>query len=1364
MAARAGLFCRLIAALLLCCALPAPAEPPEFLVDHWGTADGLPVNAVNRLLVGQSGYLWLATFDGLVRFDGHRFTTFSVSSHPQLGNNRVLNLVQTRDGLLWLHVDPAALVSFDGKTFRRYGPADGLSRAPIWTIQLDDHGDLWVLNEGSGMARRGGKHRFEAWSDDPALGRINFVLPAADGSYWVAATKGLHLMDHGRLVRTWAAADGLVPQISGLALDDAGRLWMATRGGVSVRQADGRIETMHSGHRTFHIEVEDQLVAADAGRFEYIRQPDGSASTRMRQQGFIAIGQERLLLEDAKGGLWHNRIDRLEYNGQTVLTPACKINDITLDRSGALWVATACDGIYRLRERHIHATTQIEGKPLGPVYGTAEDHDGRLWLATLNHGVAVIDKDGSGHWMEGLRMPVNLHTVFVAPDGSVRIGRCHAEPDGVCAQADDLPARIGPVNRIGGFLAASDGSVWLGGGALWHKLRHGTWQRDTSLPRPAASGPAGFIRALAETRGGTLWLGTRGNGLLRRGKDGAWRHFGLEDGLSSLSIRALRQDRDGNLWVATENRGLCRIRQPDTAARIACLGREQGLGSDSLHQVFFDDHGRLWLNSNDGIIAISRAKVEAVFDGTASRVHPQLFTEMDGLPDREGNGGVQDAGIRLADGRMVFPTQEGIALLDPDELVPRDDPPRARIEKVAWPGQDPIAAPAALTMPLGTRMLTLYYTGLSNRLTAPVYFRYRLGPDRPWIEVGNQRQIHFDQLAPGDYPLEIQALGSAGEPGKSAHLPLHVPPYLWETSAFRLALLLALALAIAAILWRQRRQARRRQRLLEATVSQRTVELRKALAEIEHLAASQSRFFANVSHELRTPITLLTGPLEDLAQGRPPSAELADAMARNAARLERLIGQLLDLERLEANRFPLRPENLDLNALVRDTATAFTPLAQSEGIHLDIRLPGAAVLVRGDSEQLVRVVGNLLSNALKFCPAQGEVRLTLECTTDGGAVLAVEDSGPGIPPDWRERVFDRFSQMRSAATRSREGTGLGLALCREVAVLHGGSLVATDSALGGARLVFQLPAPADSPLQAADAAPQEMPPRPPQAGHVAAALANRQEAAARASAPAEANPAADDHPPDPSDDRPRVLVAEDHPDLRRYLAELLAEDYRVASAEDGAEALQMALDEAPDLIVTDLMMPRLDGLGLARAVREHVELAGVPVIFLTARASDADRIRGLAGGADYYLTKPFDRGVLLAQLAAARRACERLRGLAIEAADETPADAAPQSPFVQRLRAAIEEAYADPACGVATLAQHMHMSPATLRRHCQAELAASPGDLLRRHRLEQARHLLRRNAGNVSEIAYAVGYNRLASFSRAYREHFGHPPGTETTP
>lgn len=1357
---------------------PALAQPSQatsgeasaqYLVDHWTTAHGLPVNGINRVLVSRSGYVWLATFDGLVRFDGHRFTVFrSGPAHPNLPDNRILDLIETAQGELWMLTEGQQLSHFDGRAFHAGEDTAGLAATQFENITADEFGAIWVSwPEGLAMRRMDGS--FAPIAGSEALGTIHEVRVVAPGAGWVSAEHGLALIANEQVLRVLDRSDGVPLPVLSSVVDTRGRLWAAGSTQVVRGNPGGPLQLVVGGAKFWRLGAAGDEVFIHGEQDEYTIDVNDVIHHRVRDPSFQGIDRETLVRRDGEGNLWRNRLDRLDYNGTPVFEPPCKINDFSFGADGAIWVATACDGVFELRPRNVFSLAHLDGVQLSSVYSLGQTADGALWISTLNQGIARLAPDGAVSWLRSEHggFGMGQHVIEIGPQEETWVGSCRVFAHVQCATPEDWPLAVGRGTEIQSIHRSRDGTLWVGGRGLWQQDPSGRWH-SMAESSGLASGPIrDRIRAIIEVEDGSLWFATRGRGVLRRSTDGRFRLFTTEDGLFSASIRAMRLDDRQQLWIATEDRGLCRMRNPGAPLPdIQCIDRKQGLWSDSLHQLLFDDAGRMWINSNDGIFAIGIEALDAVIDGRTDRVYPQVYTERDGSPNREGNGGIDNAGIRLADGRMAFPTQGGVALLDPRDLPPPRVEVRAVFESLILPDGRSMVASPEMQLSRRTRNFTLQYTGLAPQLTAPAYFRYRLLPDQGWTDVGGARQISLSNLAPGSRTIELVALGSAGAAGSVAQITVGLPYHVHETPAFRLGVPMLLLLGGVAWVLYLRHQGRMRQRLLERSVAERTVELQGALVtvneqrdQIERLAQSKARFFANVSHELRTPLALLTGPIDDYVDGRPPSGQLLAAMQRNAHRLERLIGQLLDLERIDARRFPLRPQRLDLVALVQESVTAFRPLAEHEGISLLQNLPDQPTAVCGDSEQLMRVIGNLLSNALKFSPAGGQVKVSLRGTDPDTVELRVDDSGPGVAEAWRSRIFDRFSQMGSEATRRREGAGLGLALCREVAELHGGRLYATDGRLGGAGFVFELPSPARSPLSVATenlahsvtsthAEPPEATNAPP--GTHPPALP----AAAGASGTGAQTLTAPEH----ADTRPLVLLAEDNPDLRAYLAGVLAEHYRVVAAADGQIALEQARSEPPDLVVTDLMMPNLDGLGLAAAMRKEVALAGVPIVFLTARASDSDRAAGLAGGADYYLTKPFDSRVLLAQLGAALRACHRLREHYASQSGSAVAAKPARSTFVAHLERAFAAHAHDPEFGVPALAVAMHMSESALRRHCRDECNASPGELLRRFRLERARALLAEGAGTVSEVAYAVGYSSLSAFSRAYRDQFDHAP------
>jgi signal transduction histidine kinase/CheY-like chemotaxis protein/ligand-binding sensor domain-containing protein/AraC-like DNA-binding protein len=1344
--------------------VPAQAgdDAPQFIVDRWTTAAGLPVNAIRHVHRSPSGYLWLTTYDGLVRFDGQRFTVFS---SPELGK-RLGDLLESSDGLVWVRNEAKRLASFDGEAFHLYGVSDGLPSDIVTGVVLDAGGGIWATTE-TGLARREGG-RFRTVFDEPALGRLAQALPMPDGSVWIAASAGLFRWDGHALRRADGGAEA-TRGLEAMALDDTGRLWLSGTGGMVVRQSDGGTALVAGNCGAQRIEATARHVAAVCGSIGVDVDAGGRVSETLRASRYGSSGGERLLGLAPDGSLWRNRIDRLDRDGQTVYAAPCEILDFAFDRLGGVWVATACEGLLRLRPRRIMAITELGGTHLGAVYGLAQGPDGALWIATVHHGTATLATDGSVRWLDGEHglLPDGYYTVAVAADGDAWIGGCHLDRRAWrCTAPQDLPAAAGQGDQVRAVHHARDGSLWVAGTGLWRRTPDGEWhEAATGLARDDGS----QVRAILERADGTLWFGTHGDGLLRRALDGSFRRYTTSDGLSSGIIRALREDRDGQLWIAMENTGLCRLRETSEGARIACLDQRHGLWSDSLHQIVFDAGDRAWINSNQGVFAVPRAALDGALDalaaGRQAHVHPQVFTERDGLPNREGNGGVDGAGLLLADGRIAFPTQNGVALIDPARMQPAGAGARIVVEGIDLPGDRHARVAPRVELERGERSLEVRYTGLATNLTTPLYFRYRLSPDPSWRDLGDARQLSLAHLPPGEHRLELQAIGDS-RPGPPASIDLVLPPYFHETAAFRIALPLSLLLFAVVAVLRHFRLAKRRHAELEAIVATRTDDLRHALDtvnrqrdEIAGLASSRNRFFANVSHELRTPLTLISGPLRDAAAGQPLLPEAQAIMLGNACRLERLVTELLDLERLDAGSFPLRPETGDLAAVVDESVRGFLPLARQQQVALVC--PAMPPLpLRFDADQIARLLGNLLSNALKFTPRDGRVAVSLDDA--GGRVrVAVSDSGPGVPEDWRERIFDRFAQVGSEATRGREGAGLGLAVCREIARLHGGRLWVEAGDGGGARFVLELPNPTvfETPAGHLDASPaHEAPP-------VSRAMDDARDdgtgapaAAFHVPEPAGESSAADEAPAP----RRRVLVAEDHPELRAYIAGILGGDHAVLVAADGEEALAIARRELPDLVVSDVMMPRMDGFGLARALRADPGTEGIPLIFLTARASDADEIAGLSSGADQYLRKPFDGVLLRARIAAALHAVERLRRRF--AAVVPPAEPAPPAGNAadRRFLEAAEHWFAshlhDESATIQGLADALHVSRATLGRRYARLAGEPPVDALRRKRLERARALLAAGEGNVSEVAYAVGYSSLAAFSNAYRERFGHAP------
>ncbi|WP_165822093.1 7TM diverse intracellular signaling domain-containing protein [Hymenobacter edaphi] len=523
--------------------------------------------------------------------------------------------------------------------------------------------------------------------------------------------------------------------------------------------------------------------------------------------------------------------------------------------------------------------------------------------------------------------------------------------------------------------------------------------------------------------------------------------------------------------------------------------------------------------------------------------------------------------------------------------------------------------------------------------------------------------------------------------------------------------------------------------------------------QLQELDELKTKFFTNISHELRTPLTLIISPLEQLlseARQRPQQAAPPEyaLMLRNARRLLRLINQLLDIARLEAGQTRLAAAPDDLVRAVRTNVLSFESLAVGNEVELRFESPLEALEVYFDAEQLDKILYNLLGNALKFTPAGGQVVVSVERQAER-AVLRVRDTGPGIPAEHLPLIFDRFHQVDDSRTRRHEGSGIGLALVKELVALHHGYIRVSSVPGQGTTFVVELP------LGTAHLQPDELQTV---ADAVVAARPGAHLLPAELDRPPAAPAAAD---ADADDARPLVLVVEDNPEMRAYIQSCLTAEFRVLTADDGEQGLEQAIATVPDLIVSDLMMPRMDGLELCRRLREDERTSHVPVILLTARAGDEARLTSFGLGADEYLTKPFRPEELRVRMHNLIRQRELLRQRFGRAVTLQPRDISITSAdevFLNRALGVVEERLADADFSVEQFADAMALSRVQLHRKLKALTDQSTSEFVRTVRLRRAAALLLAQAGNVAEIAEQVGFGNLSYFSKCFREQYRQTP------
>lgn len=1347
--------------LLPCACMADSANTPHhwdarsFQIREWGVAEGLPGNHVSALAQDADGFLWLATLSGLVRFDGVSFQTFDASG-GELPSSRFTALDIGPSGRLWLGSEQGHLIVREGGHFRvvvlPYYPND-----EVGEIAEAADGSVW-FTQGLTPFQRERSTLFH-WVDGQA--RLRSDLETHFQHYPAARDYTAHDEPGGTLT-----LENRFPEIV-LVRDGEGAVWARAFGGSSVRLADGLADPLGPGATPVMMLADARLIARSGLDGVDILPLAGGAPLATLPHDSDKL--RAVWLQDRRGLLWVSARDALEAWTAGATAPLLRLpldtllHDMIEDREGNLWLATRTRGLLRVAPNPVRQLGAADG--IRRPASLRRLGDGSVVMATqlpdsVPAGInlyrllpdtqppqpveqwALTDAQGT-RWIYGFP-----DLVGERPDGTTWTLPLHT------SNLYQDPRRA---DRL-----------WGEGGAGLYRLRISA----DAPPQLEANWPLRVQTPLLFDAGDGLWLGTA-EGLYRVESDRLQR-FGRAQGLPVEDIRALHRDDRGELWIATYGGGLVHY----DGTRFRVIDQRSGLVEGALSGIVADDFGALWLAGNRGIQRVLMTDLRDFLAGSIARVPVTLYGHEHGMDNPETTG----AYSAIACGNtLYFSTFGGLVAIDPALVAERErQPPKVIVLDAAGDPLLPGTAPSTLAD--GARDVRMRYTAIHLAASETLQFRHRLlDRDERWSEVGGERDLEYTHLAPGSYSFELQARHSGGPWVSASVLPtIEVLPPWWETRTTQALALLAL-LGLLVLAWRlANRQVRQRALALERLVDERTSALAQQTARMQELAEGRARFMSGISHELRTPLSLILAPLADLHEGShgalPDAArdEIA-RVRRSAQRLLRLVERLLEVARVESGGQTLHCLESDLGAAIRALVEQLQPLAEERGSTLQAQVPEAAVPVWFDPLLLESVLINMMINGLKHTPAGSTVAVALDAPgADGRIELRVRDNGSGIPADALPHLFERFFRVGGEHASSADGFGLGLPLVREVIERHGGN-VAVQSTDAGTCFTLQMKSGRG---HLADADIASAPPEPRRQASLMS-LAETPIAAETGSEPAGGE----------DDQRRLVLVIDDNADLRRLVRSYLAPLYRVREADSGASALAAVAEQLPDLIVSDVMMPVMDGFELCHALRASPDTDFIPILLLTAKAGLDYRIEGLQGGADAYLAKPFDRRELLATVdglianrlrlrahclrdapcsgsldhgyfEAARLAegDHRHGGSSVAGALDTESAPTQPSRYSQRLTATVEAHLADEDFDIDALAAAMAQDRSTLYRTVKVQFGVTPSELLRETRLQRALTLLQRGEGSVSEVAYAVGFKTVAHFSNSYRQRFGQAP------
>lgn len=1214
----------------------------QYALDRWGIEEGLPVKTVTALLQTRDGYLWVGTQEGLARFDGLRFHVFD-KRNTALRVNNVETLFESRDGTLWVGTRGAGLMRYRDGLLTPHPLNDSLANGRISAIGEDEAGALWVSTFDAGLYRfdaGGGLRRFTTEDGLPS-DDLNALHVEPNGRVWIGTRgAGLAVYDAGRFTRM-TTADGLPSDDVTVLYEDAGGdLWIGTRDGGLVRR--GR-----------------------TGRFDTFTTADGLSGN-----GINALYQDRagsLWIGTARNGLNRFREGRFEHFTSADGLGSDIIHALFQDREGSLWIGTESGGLERLWNGKFTPYTTKEGFPTDAAYAVYEAADGSIWAGSQGGGVTRL-RDGTFRTFttdDGL--PHNF--VFsLAGDAGENLwigtakGLVHYR-DGAFTTFttdDGLPA-----NAVYALYSDTKDNLWIGTTGGLVRYRDGAFTTFTTDDGLSSND----VTVILEGRNGALWVGTYVGGLnlMIDGKVAA--RYTTADGLLSDYVLTLYEDVEGVLWFGLREGGLYRLED----GRLTRYTTVEGLFNDTIQQILEDDAGNLWMTTNLGLFYVAREELNAFARGEVERITSVAFDRSDGLKSREFMGGFQPAGWKGRDGRLWFPSNDGLVAVDPARLAINDVPPPIVIERVAMDGK-PLPLGGEIRIRPGHHRFEFHYAGLSLIASKKVRYAYRLaGEDEDWVEAGTRRTAYYSNLSPGKYRFYVRAVNADGVWSTgAATVSFYLEPFFYQTLWFRMLSLLTL-LFIGFTGYRLRiDRLKAREQELERVVAERTRDLQRekektetALRETERAREEaetqreiaerartvieeqaerlremdriKTRFFSNISHEFRTPLTLNIGPLENALTGVYGSLsetlrKQLEIMLRNSRRLLRLINQLLDLSKLESGRMELRVQPGNVVDFIEGIMLSFTAFTEKRDIELRFETEKEETTLYFDHQNLEKVFFNLLSNAVKFTPDGGRIEVRIE---EGPAEIGeivceavritVRDSGPGIPEGELPHIFDRFHQVDGAVHRIQEGTGIGLSLVKELVELHGGVIEVESEPGAGAVFTVTLPkgtAHFKNARVFEEAAPADG--HPARGAMVEVAVLDEDEML-------HADVLAD-VTPDEGDDRPALLIIDDNPDIRAYVAGCLREHYALYVGRDGRDGLEKARRYRPSLIISDVMMPVMNGYELCRAVKSDEAINHIPVILLTSKASVEDKITGLEAGADDYIAKPFSARELLARV------------------------------------------------------------------------------------------------------------------------------------
>lgn len=1346
-------FVALLLAVAMWAAVPCAAVGT---VHNLGVSEGLSNGYVRSMCQDGQGYVWIATNDGLNRFDGNGFTTFSTINSGLTGNE--LNCVARTDldpHRMYIATQRRGLCVYDSRTGQITKAAEVPVRSDAITcMSTANDGGLWLSHYHFGVqyynpqTGQSEVYDFESIKDRPR--QTWTVTQGPDGMVYAGHIDyGLTVLDPvTKRVSNYRAGSGpnSLPgqSVLSICVDRAGGVWVGTERGAALFNRE-------SGTFTPLVHREDDASSIAPGRVWNIRQLDNDQIWFATSQGGISILDPKMLLYS---DLSKAKFTTLQSDGSEGATSSPYVYTLFQDSFGNVWAGhfraglDVFDHLAPLFDRAPYFTSGPRVTRHRPVWSCTSDQSGNvLWLGGENELVKIQNGELTKVPLPGSRLqsPTSINAVAVDPSGRVWAGTSDRGALIYNPATQSFTTVEGIGSEVKAFCSKADGTMFIGTLEGIYASKDGAVKRLDMINQQLKDR---FITAVTLDRHGRMWVGTYGRGVAVFGLDGKLlADYEMANGFISNAVNDIHCDSQGAVWVATRQgvavfapgrgkpSGFDRITELDDAEVTHVMGVIEG------------PMGNIWLSTNKGVARIERkTRHVTIFADKTNQVPLNSFFEGGAATDSEG--------------RVYFASNNGLVSVNTPVLSAQSEVPPVRLTSfnVLTEGTEQIETDMPLHVDDGKIRLShtrntfvIGYNILDRAVAERCDFAFNMqGLNDIWTESSPEKTAVFRNLPPGTYKfrVKVRQKGEAWQEPVTLVTVVISPPWYLSWWSKMLYILLAIGAFVALGMYYKRR-----------------VDLKQCLAAKEAEADSRQllneerlRFYTNITHELRTPLTLILGPLEDMVSDPAMPRQYAyklQMMRDSSNSLLTLINSILEFRKTETQYRRLMVKRGKLSALVREISLRFKELNRNADVEIVIDVENEDPELYFDQEIMTIILNNLLGNAVKYTP-RGLITVSYhtEQQPDGTrcSVLKVSDTGYGIPKDRLSLIFDRYYQV--GGKHQASGTGLGLALVKSLADLHRATVVVESEEGRGS--VFTVSLPTDCTYDNEQHAPDDSLP-----GRSAQ------------------NPDSDAT----NDAKLRLLVVEDNDDIREYIAQTLAGEFEVLTARNGLEGLHKVQNCHPDMIISDIMMPEMDGVQMCRLIKDDILTSHIPVILLTAKDSVPDKEEGYNAGADSYLTKPFSAKLLLGRIHNLLRSRRRLAAMLMSqtgapvakpddadsntaAVAETVAEADAEQPmqmelnkldrrFMDKILEIVHENIAREDLGVAFIADRMCMSSSTLYRKIMAIMGMSTNEYIRRIRMARAAELLTESDMTVTDIAFHTGFGSHSSFAKVFKKEYG---------